>query len=91
MLVQKLEWGVRGQKVSVVSLTEAVPLHRKTFPSKKINQPPKGNMTVSSSSLYSQLAEGNLHTTQALSACLYMKKTLESIYKKCDPIFLLFI
>lgn len=31
MLVQALEWGVRGQRASVVFLTEAVPPRRKTF------------------------------------------------------------
>lgn len=41
MLVQELDWAVRGQKTSVGSLTEDVPLCRKTFTSKKINQTPR--------------------------------------------------
>lgn len=31
MLVQELKWGVTGERASIVSLTEAVSLHRKTF------------------------------------------------------------
>lgn len=42
MLEQELEWGVKGQKVSVVSLSETVPLCRKSFTNKKIDQEPRG-------------------------------------------------